>query len=387
MPLVAAFGQQLISLEELDHVVESNAAEFDAALASPEERVDVELAMSDGNRLCVGDFLEARRAMSDIDPYQGVGIGKPLTVTLETVYVGDYPDTVRWVPGRQSGDVLVTSAHKPFYAIEAAPRVVHMLKPDAPRNKVLEVTATELGSGLLYYLPAVTEPSIVFTVELSVDRDLNKELGASLSKAVTAAGALPIFATQAPYLLAAGALIPIAESAVGLLMRPQFFYTETVDLNFSRPGLAKAQPGRLVMYPEEAEQQLISTTYLGDDGRLKMRTDHTTYTGASPYVVISLDGTEEAAYEKWAAASASAALISRFHKPDELVATALNVVTDGLGLYNDMHYRKAAEDALDRAEQATSDAEKKKYRERYTAYRKNVQNKELRETLPELTTA
>ena len=50
--------------------------------------------------------------------------------------------------------------------------------------------------------------------------------------------ALPVFASAAPFLIAAGTAIPIALKAANLLARPHVFYEEHVELNFARPGVA-----------------------------------------------------------------------------------------------------------------------------------------------------
>jgi hypothetical protein len=183
---------------------------------------------------------------------------------------------------------------------------------------------------------------------LSVDRDFKSEIGDALAKAVNVAGALPVFAPAAPYLVAAGIAIPIASKAVNLLARPRTFFGENVELNFARPGVELAQPGALVLYPG------------GDDGTFDRRyklgrsfvlrdSKGAAYNGPLPYVVISLDGTEHLAFEGWSATAASAVLLERFFASGELISDALGVVTDSMKLYNDMTYRVKAADALEKS--------------------------------------
>ena len=113
---------------------------------------------------------------------------------IETVYIGDYPDTMPLIPWVDKGDVLVDSAHKSFEDFAAAPRAIHLLEADAALRSSIEAKATEQGSPLVYYFAAITDISILFSLELSVDRELNSQIGEAFGKAVSAAGALPVFA-------------------------------------------------------------------------------------------------------------------------------------------------------------------------------------------------
>lgn len=97
-------------------------------------------------------------------------------------------------------------------------------------------------------------------------------------------------------------------------------------------------------------------------------------------MAISLDGTERPELKGWAAEAASAALLERFHEPDELISNALGVMTEGLGFYNDMAYRQKAADALERVKKAKG-ANKEKQQALYEAYVKNIRNAEIRATV------
>jgi len=378
MPIAAALGETLVDLEALDKVARSSSGDVIRDYVE-KPKVDSKFSVSVDGDIKIGpaELAKAREAKSTAKPYQGIGIGKPLTIVIETVYLGDYPDAMPWVPYVDTGDVLVTSAHKAFESFDAAPRAIHLLQKDAKHRASLKAKATDEGSQLVYYSPAVTDDSILFSVELSVDRDFDKEIGTALAKAVTAAGALPVFAPAAPYLVAAGVAIPIAMNAVNLLARPKTFFEEHIELNFKRPGVALAQPGALVCYPGSDDRAFDGYKLKG----LVLRNSKgAAYRGKLPYTVISLDGRENKKFEGWSATAASAALLERFFSSGELLSSALEIANDSLVLYNDMKYRDMAAEALKQSK-ASKGAEKKRQRELYNAYTKNIKTEAIRKTV------
>ena len=378
MPIAAAVGETLVGLDELDKVAKTSGNQLRDFVEQPEADPDFTLTLDGDVTIAAADLAKARQAKSSALPYEGIGVGKPLTIVIETVYLGDYPDAMPWVPYFQGGDVLVTSAHKGFESFDAAPRAVHLLENDAKRRASLKAKAPQQGSQLVYYSPAVTGLSILFSVELSLDRDFSKEIGDALAKAVTGAGALPVFAPAAPYLVAAGVAIPIATKAVNMLARPQTFFAEHVELNFARPGVELAQPGALVLYGG-GDDRAFDGYKLGRNLLLR-DSEGTPYKGELPYVVISLDGTEHREFDDWSATAASAALLERFFTSNELISEALKVVSEGMVLYNDIKYQEKAAEALEKSK-SLKGAKKKHQEELYRAYVKNIKTKELRSTV------
>ncbi|GLH99918.1 hypothetical protein [Phytohabitans aurantiacus] len=381
MPVAAALGETLVSLDKLDEIAEESEGEVIDFVTREEVDETFSLPVGDNLNLGPAEFLQARVVHSPTNPYEGIGFGKPLTIVIEAIYVGDYPDALKWVPGFNVGDVLVTSANKAFHVFDSAPRSVHLLEPRTERRSFIKARASDQGSQLVYYSPAVDTMSILFSVELSSDRDLNSTLGESFAKALSTAGALPVFAPAAPYLVAAGAVIPIAMKAAQLLARPQMFFAEDVELNFQRPGVKLAQPGALVLYPHADESPFSERYKLGADFVLRDVESGEAYDGPLPYIVISLDGTEHTELKGWSAQAASAELLERFIQPDELISKTLDVVTESLALYNDMQYRHKAAEALDAAGKATGAEKKEEELAKYQAYVKNIQNKEIRKTI------
>lgn len=383
MAVAAVVGDKVVGLNSLEGAYEEHRSEVDERLLSEVLDTSFVLNVTGGVSLDHRDLKRAHEAATGVIEYQAIGLGRPLTVMLQTVYVGDYPDTLRWVPGDNVGDILVTSAHKPFQNFEAAPRAVHALANRAARRVHLEQNAAEQGSRLLYYTPAVTDASILFTVEISVDREFSAELAESLSKALSTAGALPVFATAAPYLVAAGVAVPIANKAANLLASPKPYYAETVNVNFALAGIEAAQARALVLYPGEDEQ--FAGYQLGQDNLLRDQQGEA-YAGELPYAVLSLDGTAHADLEGWTAQAASAVLLERFFAPDERLSKALDLTTEALTYYNDVKYQERAAKALKAARQATG-PERAKLEKLAKAYTKNIQNGDIRNAVEPATTS
>lgn len=376
MPVAAVLGDAIVSLDELDKLARKPSVEKFLAedTFDPNFKVD----MDDGRQVDATSLTRAWDAAAPTVPFEGIGWGKPLTIVLEKVYVGNYPDAVRWVPGDQPGDVLVTSANKGFEIFDAAPRAIHLMQARAKRRRPIRPRAVANGSALIYYSPSVTQDSMLFTLEMTVDREFDKALGDKLAQAFTAAGALPVFATAAPYLLAAGVAIPIAQEAVNLLARPRTFFEADLEFAFSRPGLPTWQNHILVLYPEGYEEGFPGFT-MGANYTLRDR-DGKAYAGDQPYAILTLDGTAQKEYEGWTAQAASAAITDRYFSGGGALTAAVEIVSKSLALYNDMEYRRRAAEAKAKAAKAKGDAKEKLLAE-LEAYKKNIANEEIRGTL------
>jgi hypothetical protein len=375
MAAVAVIGDKLVDLNSLEAAVDERGDALDEFLVNPELDLEFGMNVTGGVVLNYSDLARARMAASEIVPFQEIGLGKPLTVILESVYVGDYPDTFKWVRGKNRSGVLVTSSHKAFQNFNAAPRAVHLLKERAERREHLNADAPNQGSQLLYYTPAVTNTSTLFTVEVSVDRDFSAKVATDLGKAFLAAGALPVFATAAPYLVAAGVAIPTAAKTVSLLANPHTYYVETVRVNFGLAGMERAQARALVLYPGD-DERLFAGYKLSQDNIL-CDGDNNPYKGELPYAVVSLDGTEHSEFEGWTAHAAAAVLLDRFFQAAGRPSNAMHLVTEAMSLYNDIEFQKRAATEWKAASETTGDA-KEKHEEMARAYVKNIQNETIR---------
>ena len=377
MAIAAAMGEALVALEDLDAFARHSRPDLELLLQ--ETRGEGKSVTIGGKQVKSRDLKRAKDVKSTTNPYEGIGLGKPLTIIIESIYLGDYPDALRWFPGDNLGDVLVTSANKAFEVFAAAPRAVHMLQAKATRQSFLTAKATQQGSRLVYYSPAVTDVAIILTIELSVDRDFSDELGAQFAKAVSAAGALPVFAPAAPYLVAASTAIPITVNAANMLAHPRTFFESTVTLNFALNGVPLAQPDSLLLHPDDDGTLVNGDYHVGSEFQL-VDGDDKPYAGPVPYIVISLDGAEREEFASWTAEAATSSLLERFFSPDERISKTLDIVSDGLSLYNDMQFHGKAVKAKEAAANSIG-AAKKKHEKDLSAFLKNIHSKEIRNSI------
>lgn len=323
------------------------------------------------------DRHQERRRDVAPTPFEEIGLGMPLTISLRTVYLGEYPDAMPYFPIRK-GDILVTSAIRPPSEYLGAARAVHYLRKQVEPRTYLEYSAGRDGSEIAYYSPAATARRTAITLELSLDRDFDTSLFEAFSTAATSAAALPVFAPYAPVLLAAGAAVPLGGKAANLLARPRTFFEETLFINMDSPGDEPTPQGPRVLYGEGDPEILKYRP--GQDHRL-VDDNGSEYLGPAPYAVITLDGTERGDLKDWAAHAASADIVGRFFDPSGITADALKMATQAASLYNDVVFsRKAAEAKKTAAGLPDGDA-KQKAQAQYKAYLKNIQESALRDAI------
>jgi hypothetical protein len=124
MAVASILGESIVNERQLKAIESSprlkdflRSSELDPSFSLEVEHVKI-----------VGDDLATTyNVQSTSIPYEGIGIGKPLTVVLEQVYLGDYPDALPWLPGDR-GDIIVCSANKAFQIFDAAPRAIHLMQ-------------------------------------------------------------------------------------------------------------------------------------------------------------------------------------------------------------------------------------------------------------------
>lgn len=325
---------------------------------------------------------EHRVSPAGVVPFREIGLGEALTVRIEQVYLGNYPDSMPWFPVDE-GDILVTSAYELTDVFEAAPRAIHALRRRPGRRTAVDFPADQEGTRLVYYSPAVTDPALTITFQLSIDREFDESLGKAVSGALAGAAALPVFATGAPFLLAASVAVPITQKAANVLARARVFFASTEVVNFDQPGLKVSSRGGLVIYPDKEDIGEFGTCRVRD-GDFVLRDDAgKAYGGDLPYMVISLDGTPRNELEKWSSTALSAAMTSRFFAGDSTVTEAMKVVGEGMALYNDVTYERKARAVLDKLQTEMDDAARTKLVKQYKAYRKNVTSDVLKKSLPE----
>lgn len=283
-------------------------------------------------------------------PFEPVGIGRPLAVEIRQVYTGTYGQTFL---GRGTG-ILVTSAVRNAATFNAAPRAVNFLKTGAkPFQRFQGPSAVEDGTRLVYYSPALTEGSLQLRLEAAFD-DYDPAMLEAMSGAMKTAAGLPLFAATSvaigPYAAPAAVLLlagSVATKIAGDVARGVFDreaeFTADIPLDVARPGEEPLSAGFKLVTEVEVSEAWRKEHPVGLDGIVRDH-DGSEYTGDTPFMVISVDGHQNADYEGFSATAASAALLKQYYGVGEKQAQPLSALVEGLGLYNDLKYRDEADD-------------------------------------------
>ena len=132
--------------------------------------------------------------------------------------------------------MLVTSAFKDMSVFSAAPRAVNFMRKGVSAfGSINSPAATEEGTPLVSYTPAVTSPSTILTLEIVFDQ-FPDQLFQTVSSALSSIGGIPLFLPANGYLMAASSVLKLAGNLGQALFdgSPVFSATETLDFNI--PG-------------------------------------------------------------------------------------------------------------------------------------------------------
>ncbi|WP_257385053.1 hypothetical protein [Tahibacter caeni] len=301
-----------------------------------------------------------------------IGLGKPLTIWLASVYPGDLPPK-SGIFGKERG-ALVTSAVKSWQTFDAQPRALNMLKKSVTRLMPISgPAATEEGTRVMFYSPALVDRSLTLTVELAID-NINEELFNSVGGIFRDAAGLPIFAMASPYLLAAGSLFKLGGQVANGLYDNKAEFQGTEVISFDVGGERTAVAGFAVLTRSELDESTLKNYSIGKDGILR-NAEGTAYQGKIPYAVIALDGREDKRLEEFKSTAASAALMQRFYNVRTDGQTNATALIEALSLYNDFRFRSEADDILKELQKpGLSEDEKKALTEKLDAIKKNIKN-------------
>jgi hypothetical protein len=349
MPLYKAYGSELVnSRTETEMVATGNMPAFEAA------------------------FEPTTRAAT---PFTEIGLNRPLTIEIRHLYTGEYPKAVF---GFNDG-LLVSSAMRSLHTFGAAPRAVNFVKGKVKKHTNLRTPhATEEGTPLIFYTPALTEKNTILTIEFIFD-EFPQETLERIGNAFTSAAAIPLFAAKSTHLIAAGMLTNLVGRIGEHLFDGKPPFTVTEELNFLRPGDEAPQQGFHLMTLDGFDLAAEGCEFDQEKGELVQNANGQPYAGRHPYVIFSLDGMINAEYEQFTATAASAALLERFYNVGEGQGQVLGDLMEAVGLYNDWQFRQKADKMkakLDAAQEGSE--EKTKLQAQYDAYVANIQNQHLK---------
>jgi hypothetical protein len=282
---------------------------------------------------------EALESMSlPVPGTEPIGTGKPLSIIVRHAYTGRFPRTSVFGGGRR--DLLLTSAVRDVFAtFNAAPRAVNMLRRRIGRSTHLSgIDATENGTPLVFYTPAVTMVSTTATIEMAFD-DFPDELVSRIGGAIVSAGGIPLFGPYGPVMIGVGLAIKLVSTVVNALSdsRPEFGVSERLEFELPDGGAVGA--GYLVLCEPTFDPTPLTfklgTGLVDGAGRA--------YDGDEPYVVLLLDGRRQDAFKDFTPTAATAAMLERFLRQKDGSEVVISTIVDAVKLHSDLRHRREAD--------------------------------------------
>ncbi|MGG8496264.1 hypothetical protein ACQY1Q_07585 [Tenacibaculum sp. TC6] len=303
-----------------------------------------------------------------------IGIGKPLSIEILTIYSGDAPE--RFL-GKK--DMLVTTGVKSIGTYDSAPKAINQIVRKVNDNQYYEPSAFNEGSPIVYYTPALDMNTILCSFHLVADT-FNESIFEDVSSLLAKAGGIPVFAPAASVLLAGSTLASIASKLGKAIFESKPFFKGDFNIRLDTPGQIPTKAKYVLITDNKFEKEFINykpgNIVIDDSNHTKVRLVHKTtnkeYSGDAPYILISLDGREREDLKNFKPTHASAAIMEQFYGT-ETNSQSIEVVQDALMLYNDFHYFEKAKKQKEKLEGLAEDSEAyKSIKLLYDAYVKNI---------------
>ncbi len=283
----------------------------------------------------------AAAVAAGVQPVPGtepVGPGKPLSVILRHAYTGRFPKGSTFGGSRK--DLLISSAVRDvFTTFNAAPRAVNIIKRRLPKgSSITGVNATESGTPLVFYSPAVTMVSTTVTVEMSFD-DYPDELVSRIGNAIVSAGGIPLFGPYGPVMIGVGLAIKLVSTVVNALTDSKAEFSVSERLEFELPDGAPLDAGYRVLCEPTFDPSELSFTL----GTGLVDKSGKPYNGDEPYLVLLIDGKKQDAFKEFTPTAATAALLERFLQQKDGSELVIDSIVDAVRIYSDLRFRKEAD--------------------------------------------
>ena len=366
MPVYYGVGNALVTEEELaEKIALGQVEKFKEALEKTPSTASLEFTTGQLTSASILDSITT--TAGEVVPFEGIGPGKPLAIELRHVYTGDKPKGSVF---DRTKDILVTSAMKSLATYNAAPRAVNfMQKSVRSKHRISNAAATEEGTPLVHYTPALTERNTVLTIEFGFDEFPN-EIFDTVGGAFTQAAGIPLFVSASTYLLAAGAITKLIGTIGSRVFDRKPVFKATEALEFERAGASIPQADFRVITEEAVSPAMLQNLQPSANGLVDQ--DGKPYEGDIPYVIISLDGREYDEYKEFTPTAASAAVLDKFYAIREGQEQGLSPLIDALKLFNDWKFRRQADDVA--AELEGLDKESEEYAKKKKEYDSLVKN-------------
>ncbi len=361
-------GNAIVSNDELhEKTVLGKIEKFNKNLSSNSDLAKVEFTTGVMTATNIETILSKSRG--EITPFTPIGPGKPLTVQIRHLYTGQYPKKSLF---DKTKDMIVTSAMKSIATFNAAPRAINFLTKDVqPKHGMSNPAATEDGTPLIHYTPALTETNTLLTIEMGFDEFPNKSFEV-VGNALSQAAGIPLFMSASTHLLAASSIIKLAGNIGSRLFDKSPVFKATESLAFTTPGeTVPVADFRLIVEDDVNVSKVFKGFNLSNNGLVDK--NGSKYEGDTPYVIISLDGRENDSYSEFIPTAASAVVLEKFYNLREGQGNTLDPLVDAIKIFNDYKFRRKADKLKEELDEFV-DKESKEYKLIEEKYNANISN-------------
>ena len=365
MAVLPIIGDSLIKPERLLHqYVNGESKAITAVIKDVNPFIEKENSSISINKL---QEIQVQKKFSPI------GIGKPLSIELATIYTGDYR---RFLGVKK--DVVLVSGVKNIRTFQSTSRAINLKLKSIEELSYLEFSALDDGTNIVYYTPAMDSESMFVSFELMFD-NFDTELFDSLSGLFNTSSGIPVFLPAAPYLLGGSQLINIGSRLGEMFFTGKPSLSSTLQIQFQSPILPPTEPREFVLYNEKdiSEFENLKVAVIDAPGGPKLRLvnkiDGEIYHGKAPYLIVLLDGRKREELNAFSAVLASASILKKFYGVDQKASGLIDVLQDALKLYNDSIYSSKGRILSERLSKIPRDSETyHNLKNLYQAYALNI---------------
>lgn len=377
MAKMLIIGNTLVSEKEFNE--KSEKIEELIARASSGDQSSESLETANG----VISVAAIREELSYTDPasgeelqYESIGIGKPMSVEILTMYSGDFRKKISI--GKR--ELLLMSAIKTSATYEAKAKAINLLVKNGQENKYLDFSSFGEGTRVVFYTPAVDADSYDLSFNFLVD-SFDQELVDKISSAIQVAGTIPVFLSYSTLLLAGSKLLSIAGVAGNKLLQKKPLLEESIRLQFGIGGLTNSVSRKMLICENYEEFSNYKIQRLDNFGKVSYKlvniTTNQAYQGDEPYLIINIDGRKRESLESFTPKLVTAAILEKFGQDEANNSVA--ILEDAMQLYNDYIYKTKADKLKKKLVSMGEGEEYDKQKAIYDAYIANIYNEVFKE--------
>jgi hypothetical protein len=309
--------------------------------------------------------------------FHSIGIGKPLSVRIYTIYAGDLPPKNR--PGR-TRDVMVVSGVNAAQTFDATPRAINLIQDQVRDKAMLQFGAFQDGSPIVYYTPSLTDDETACSFELVPDTFPNGVVD-RIASLFQRAGGLPVFTPASSYLLAGSTLVKMFGAFGAKFLERSPTLVDTLTLRFQVGGFPSFAAGVYALFNDGDRAEFAGfRPELVDPGEMALVNAGRPYDGPAPYILVGIDGREEPQLVDFVGHVASAALLEKFYPTaEDGAAVLIDQLEVAVTLLNDFNYSQRAQKMQKRlAGMGENDPGRAELTKLLAAYQGNIQTEEFK---------